>query len=60
MKNFTKLSVGLVLVFSLSINQVSAEGGKTCARPYEPSNIFTVIFNYSEGMEYISGADSVC
>ena len=59
------LSIALFLVFVLagplaSFTLVSAEEGKTCAPPYKPSNIFKVIFNYSEGMDYISSADSVC
>ncbi len=69
------LSIGLFLVYALSFNQavaedrqiinddvlsISTEEGNTCAPPYKPSNIFKVIFNYSEGMDYISSAESVC
>ncbi len=54
------LSIALFLVYALSFNPAFGEEGTTCAPPYKPSNIFKVIFNYSEGMDYISSADSVC
>ncbi len=55
-----RVSIGLFLAFALSFTPALAEEGNTCAPPYKPSNIFKVIFNYSEGMDYISSADSVC
>lgn len=71
---FKGFSITLFLVFLLSspvsaennqlinneVLRISSEEGKTCAPPYKPSNIFKVIFNYSEGMDYISSADSAC
>jgi len=69
------LSIGLFLLYALSFSpavaehnqlfndealKISADEGNTCAPPYKPSNIFKVIFNYSEGMDYISSADSAC
>ncbi len=49
----------LFLLFVLSY-PVSAEENNKCNPPYKPSNIFTVIFNYSEGMTYISSAKETC
>ena len=55
-----KLSIILLVVYALSFSQAFADEEKTCAPPYKPDNIFTVMFNYSEGMEYISSADKPC
>lgn len=63
-----KLPVILFVVYALSISPAFGEDNKplnddvqkTCAPPYTPSNIFTVIFNYSKGMDYISTAKSTC
>ena len=55
-----KLSIILFVVYALSFSQAFAEQEKQCAPPYKPDNIFTVIFNYSEGMDYISSAEKAC
>ncbi len=55
-----KLSIILLVVYALSFSQAFADEEKGCAPPYKPDNIFTVTFNYSEGMEYISSADKSC
>ncbi|MGV7220511.1 MAG: hypothetical protein ACQ9MH_03160 [Nitrospinales bacterium] len=59
-----KLSITLFFTFVLAgpLASTSAfgEAEKTCAPPYKPSNIFKVMFSYSEGMDYISSADSAC
>ena len=39
---------------------IFAEEDNECKLPYKPNNIFTVIFNYSEGMTYISSAEEAC
>jgi hypothetical protein len=39
---------------------IFAEEENKCKLPYKPNNIFTVIFNYSEGMTYISSAKETC
>jgi len=47
------------LAFSSSY-PVIAEENNQCRPPYKPRDIFTVIFNYSEGMNYISLAKEAC
>lgn len=49
----------LFLLFFLP-DPIFAEENKKCKLPYAPSNIFTVIFNYSEGMAYITSAEETC
>ena len=65
MKNIKKLLIGLFMVFVLagslaSFSLVLADEEKSCAPPYKPSNVIKVMFNFSEGMDYISTADSAC
>ena len=70
-----KLSIILFVIYALSFSQACAQNNqlfddealrisageeKTCAPPYKPDNIFTVTFNFSKGMEYISSAESAC
>jgi len=43
-----------------SANLVFPYENKQCKPPYKPSNIFIVIFNYSEGMNYIASAKENC
>ena len=63
-----KFPVILFVIYALSFSPAFGEDKqplnnnvqKTCAPPYKPDNIFTVIFNYSKGMDYISTAKSTC
>ncbi len=57
---FNKLLIILFAVYALSFSSAFADEEKTCAPPHKPDNIFTVMFNYSEGMEYISSAENAC
>ncbi len=50
----------LLFLLISSSYPVFAEENKQCNPPYKPSNIFTVILNYSEGMDYISSAEEAC
>lgn len=36
---------------------IFAEEDNNCKLPYRPNDLFTVIFNYSEGMTYISSTE---
>jgi hypothetical protein len=68
MKDNIKFPVIFLVIYVLSFSPAFGEDDHTinnnvknnCAPPYEPDNIFTVIFNYSKGMDYISTAESTC
>jgi hypothetical protein len=49
----------LFILFFLPYPIFAGENNK-CKLPYKPSDIFTVIYNYSEGMTYISSAEKTC
>lgn len=57
---FKKPIFYLLLFLLLLPYQVFAGGNNKCTLPYKPDNIFTVIFNYSDGMNYISSAEEAC
>jgi hypothetical protein len=57
---FKKSILYLLLFLFSSSYPVFAEENNQCKPPYKPSDIFTVIFNYSEGMNYISFAKKAC
>lgn len=58
--SFKKWQIILLFLIVLIPSKSFAEQTVPCSPPYKPDNIFTVIFSYSDGMEYISSSEEAC
>ena len=54
-----KLLITLCLVFVFS-TPAFAQKDTSCAPPYQPTNIFKLLINYSKTLEYLSTAPDQC